>query len=105
MILNKGEATMAPDPKTMSGEFGGTPATDKEGPSSALGKVAESAQDVSKNVADFAAGTIRDVRNVAEDKADKVVDWIKARPVESVLIGVATGFLLGWLTGQATWRR
>jgi ElaB/YqjD/DUF883 family membrane-anchored ribosome-binding protein len=38
---------------------------------------------------------VRDVRRMAEGQVDAVMTWIKHRPVTSVLIGAAVGYLLG----------
>ena len=62
------------------------------------------AMDTAKGVKDFAADKLGDVRDVAEQKAEDLVAFMKARPVESVLASLALGYLLGWLAGKATHR-
>ena len=53
--------------------------------------VAEAGGDAAKYVEKKAA----DVREVAEEKTEELMAWIKGRPVQSVLIGAAIGYLLG----------
>jgi hypothetical protein len=83
------EQTM-PETETSKGESSGL-----------LHKAGEAAKDVKA----FAVNKAHDVRDVAEKKAEDLVAFMKARPVESVLAGVALGYLLGWLSGKAVQSR
>jgi len=58
-------------------------------------RIAESAGDVVKDTVGFAKEKVERVRDLTEEKAEEVVAWIKHRPITSVLIGVAVGYLLG----------
>ena len=58
-------------------------------------RIAESAGDVVKDTVDFAKEKVERVRDLTEGKAEELVGWIKERPITSVLIGVAVGYLLG----------
>jgi hypothetical protein len=58
-------------------------------------RVAESAFEVAEDAAGFAKRNVDKVREFADEKAEELVTWVKIRPITSVLIGVAFGFLLG----------
>jgi hypothetical protein len=72
---------------------------------SASGGLLQQAGEAAKDVKAFAVRKARDVRDVAEQKTERLVAIMKARPVESVLIGVAIGYLLGWLSGKVVQSR
>jgi hypothetical protein len=54
-----------------------------------------------QHVADFVQANAQGARRAAEQAADDVMKFIAARPVASVLIGVAAGYILGWLATSA----
>src|SRR5688572_23821455 len=51
----------------------------------------------------FAAERLQDVRRATQAQSEALLRFIKARPAESLLIGVAVGYLLGWI-GAAAFR-
>lgn len=51
------------------------------------------ASDLARQGADQARRTI-------EHRAQDVMDWIRAHPIKSVLIGTAVGFVLGRMSGR-----
>lgn len=61
----------------------------------------QKAGEAAKEVKAFAVNKAHDVRDVAKEKTEKLVTLMKARPVESILVGLAIGYLLGWLSGKA----
>jgi ElaB/YqjD/DUF883 family membrane-anchored ribosome-binding protein len=63
--------------------------------------IAERAQRVADDARDFAKETAQDVRQAAEQATDHVMKFIAARPVASVLIGAAAGYVLGWVAAGA----
>ena len=63
--------------------------------------IAEKAQRVADDARDFAKETAQDVRQAAEQATDHVMKFIAARPVASVLIGAAAGYVLGWIAAGA----
>lgn len=67
----------------------------KDDESGGASHIAESALDVAEDAAGFAKRNVDKVREFADEKAEELVTWVKIRPVTSVLIGVAFGFLLG----------
>lgn len=62
------------------------------------------AMDKAKEVKDLAVDKLQDVGKVAQQKTEDLVALMKARPVESMLVTLALGYLLGWLAGKATHR-
>jgi ElaB/YqjD/DUF883 family membrane-anchored ribosome-binding protein len=54
---------------------------------------ASSLQDVGKH----AQEVVREVRQVAEAQTETLMSWVKERPLTSVLIGAAIGYVLGRL--------
>jgi ElaB/YqjD/DUF883 family membrane-anchored ribosome-binding protein len=56
-----------------------------------MGRMAESLEDTGTQ----AAATFRDARHMAEEQAEALMGWIKERPLTSVLIGAAVGYLFG----------
>ena len=49
---------------------------------------------------DLARRASEDVRQSVEHRADDLMNWIRARPITSVLIGAAVGYFLGRMTGR-----
>ena len=49
---------------------------------------------------DLARRTADEVRESAEHRAEDLMNWINARPMTSVLIGAAVGYVLGRITGR-----
>ena len=41
-----------------------------------------------------------DLRQTVEHSAEDLVDWIRARPITSVLIGAGVGYLIGRISGR-----
>lgn len=68
---------------------------------SILDKAGEAAKDAKQ----FAVRKAHDVSTVAEQKRDEVERFLRRHPVESVLVGAACGYLLGWLASRAVMRR
>jgi len=68
---------------------------DDETLSEGAARIADSAGEVVKETVDFAKEKVERVRDLTEEKAEEVVAWIKYRPITSVLIGAAVGYLLG----------
>jgi ElaB/YqjD/DUF883 family membrane-anchored ribosome-binding protein len=66
-----------------------------------LDKAGEAARDAKQ----FAVRKAHDVRAVAEQKTDEVERFLRRHPVESVVVGAACGYLLGWLASRAMMRR
>jgi ElaB/YqjD/DUF883 family membrane-anchored ribosome-binding protein len=56
-----------------------------------MGHMAESLEETGSPV----AATVRDARRMAEEQAEALMGWIKNRPLTSVLIGAAVGYLIG----------
>ena len=46
-------------------------------------------------VADTAADKVRVARDVAEEKSEEVIAWVRERPVASLLIAFGVGYLFG----------
>jgi ElaB/YqjD/DUF883 family membrane-anchored ribosome-binding protein len=73
--------------------------------------VLEKAQQAARDVKVLAEAKARDVRHLAERATDDVMKFIAARPVASVLIGVAVGYVLGSFASRGVhhkledWRR
>jgi hypothetical protein len=79
-----------------------TPGLTAENSSSGLlRKAGETAADIKA----FAVSKAHDVRDVAKEKSEELAALIRARPVESVLVGLAAGWLLGWLASKAVQSR
>ena len=80
-------------------QFGGTEGTESQheqkSPTTELGRSMERMGESMEERGGQAAQTLRDVREAAEQKAEVLMDWIKQRPLASVLIGVGVGYLLG----------
>jgi ElaB/YqjD/DUF883 family membrane-anchored ribosome-binding protein len=55
------------------------------------GRIVGTARAVAENAAD----KMRAARDVAEEKTEEVLAWVRARPVASVLIAFGVGYLLG----------
>jgi ElaB/YqjD/DUF883 family membrane-anchored ribosome-binding protein len=56
-----------------------------------MARMAETLEDTGSQ----AAATFRDARQMAEEQAEALMGWIKQRPLTSVLIGAAVGYLFG----------
>ena len=56
-----------------------------------LGRMAESLEETGSQV----ASTVREARHIAEEQAEALMSWVKQRPLTSVLIGAAVGYLFG----------
>jgi ElaB/YqjD/DUF883 family membrane-anchored ribosome-binding protein len=56
-----------------------------------MGHMAESLEETGTQV----AATARDARRMAEEQAEALMSWVKNRPLTSVLIGAAVGYLIG----------
>jgi hypothetical protein len=54
---------------------------------------------------DFVTAKAQEARRLAERTTDDVMKFIGARPVASVLIGAAAGYLLGWIAAGAVRQR
>jgi hypothetical protein len=54
---------------------------------------------------DFVQAKAQEARRLAERTTDDVMKFIGARPVASVLIGTAVGYLLGWVAAGAVRQR
>jgi hypothetical protein len=54
---------------------------------------------------DFVMAKAQEARRLAERTTDDVMKFIGARPVASVLIGAAMGYLLGWIAAGAVRQR
>lgn len=67
--------------------------------------VLQKAGDAARDIQAAATRQVERARRVAEEQTEEVVRFLKARPVESVLIGVAVGYLLGWLASKAVAQR
>ena len=60
---------------------------------------------VAGDVKAFAVRKAHDVRDAAEEKTEEVMRFLRARPIESVLVGAAVGYFLGWLASKAVMDR
>ena len=69
------------------------------------GGVLHKASAVAGDVKAFAVRKAHDVRDVAEEKTEEVMRFLRARPIESVLVGAAVGYFLGWLASKAVMDR
>jgi ElaB/YqjD/DUF883 family membrane-anchored ribosome-binding protein len=67
--------------------------------------VLEKAQRAARDVKVLAEAKARDVQHLAERTTDDVMKFIAARPVVSVLIGVAVGYLLGSFASRGVHRK
>jgi hypothetical protein len=74
-------------------------------PNEQAGGVLHGAGAVAGDVKAFAVRKAQAVRGVAEQKTEEVMRFLKARPIESVLVGAAVGYLLGWLASKAVMDR
>jgi len=74
-------------------------------PATGDGGVLQKAGAVAGDVKAFAVRKAHTVRDVAEEKTEEVMRFLKARPIESVLVGAAVGYLLGWLASKAVMDR
>jgi hypothetical protein len=54
---------------------------------------------------DFVTAKAQEARRLAERTTDDVMKFIGARPIASVLIGIAMGYLLGWIAAGAVRHR
>jgi ElaB/YqjD/DUF883 family membrane-anchored ribosome-binding protein len=66
--------------------------------------VLEKAQRAARDVKVLAEAKARDVQHLAERTTDDVMKFIAARPVASILIGTAVGYVLGWFAAGAAHR-
>jgi ElaB/YqjD/DUF883 family membrane-anchored ribosome-binding protein len=82
-----------------SKQFGGAEGKENQheqkSPASELGRSMDRMAESIEGGGSQAAQALRDVREAAEQRAEVLMDWIKRRPLTSVLIGVAVGYLLG----------
>lgn len=63
--------------------------------SQSVSQMAASVGDAAGDAADLVKKKAHDVREMADEKAEALATWIKERPITSVLIGAAVGYLLG----------
>jgi hypothetical protein len=61
----------------------------------------EKGQKAVHDAANFAAAKAERVRRVVDQGTDEVMRFIAKRPVASILMGAALGYLLGWFAGGA----
>ena len=92
-------------PGQLKQEIAGTEAGSRTSQSGESSGLLQKAGEAAKDVKTFAVNRAHDVQAVAKEKKEKVVALMKARPVESVLVGLALGYLLGWLSGKAVQSR
>jgi ElaB/YqjD/DUF883 family membrane-anchored ribosome-binding protein len=59
--------------------------------SGSLGRMSEVLEEAGAEAGKMAT----DARHMAEEKAEALMAWIKQRPLQSVLIGAAIGYLFG----------
>jgi ElaB/YqjD/DUF883 family membrane-anchored ribosome-binding protein len=69
-------------------QFGGAEGTE-------LGRSMNSMAESIEGVGGQTAQALRDIREAAELRAEVLMDWVKQRPLTSVLIGAAVGYVLG----------
>jgi hypothetical protein len=79
-------------------DFCGTTAPSEPG-------VVQKAKKAAHDVKDFAKSKAQQARHVTEQTTDEVIKFVAARPVESVLVGAAVGYLLGWVAASAIHQR
>jgi ElaB/YqjD/DUF883 family membrane-anchored ribosome-binding protein len=68
-----------------------------EEPKEGLARVTEEAVAVADRAANFARDKVEAVQTMAREKTEELTDWVRARPVTSILIAVGVGYLLGSL--------
>lgn len=62
-----------------------------------LARVTEEAMAVADHAASFARDKVEAVQTAAREKTEELTDWVRARPVASVLIAAGLGYILGSL--------
>jgi len=72
--------------------------THEESLSDDVGRIAVSAREVAVEAVDAAKQQVKQVRKYAEGRTQEVGSWIKERPITSILIGAAVGYLLARMT-------
>jgi hypothetical protein len=63
--------------------------------------IAEKARRVADDARGFAKEKVQGVRQAAEQATDHVMKFVAARPVASILLGAAVGYVLGWVAAGA----
>jgi ElaB/YqjD/DUF883 family membrane-anchored ribosome-binding protein len=67
----------------------------KQAGSTELGRSMGRMADAIQEAGGQASTTVKEARQLAEEKAEALMSWIKERPLTSVLIGAAVGYLFG----------
>ena len=62
-----------------------------------LARVTEEARAVADQAASFARDKVEAVQTMAREKTEELTDWVRARPIASILIAVGVGYILGSL--------
>ena len=63
-------------------------------------QLGEALAQASLPASDLARRAANEVRQSVEHRAEVLMGWIRARPITSVLIGAAVGYILGRMTGR-----